>query len=522
MIYTVVKLSVQASVLILAVIALRLFLKDILPKRTFPVLWGISVFKLLVPFSFNSGISIFILLNKFKNAAVPAKTEIISEAVPQGIIPAASAISEQPSLLSPVLIIWLIGLTVCSLFFIYTHFKYRGIYSQSVPVENDYILSWRQCHRTVRNIKIRRSDRICTPLTYGIATPVILLPRSMDISDNKTLGYVLCHEYCHIKYFDVLLKLMLAVSLCIHWFNPLVWLMYFIACRDIELACDEAVIFELGTEMRSEYAMALISLEEQKIGVPAIYTSFSKSPIEERIGAIMKSKKLTATAFTLSAILVIGTATVFATSEEITSIAEGSGTYQDNEQDDAELLNSYKEFGISYDIQGNMYFKGEAVRYFWDGYEFEENLMSRYEFYNDSGTVDVHTVRNIKDNGDGSIDPSGDLTDIRSYSKAEFDARDTAAIENPPMETTAVEDNSNTTADGRTFEQIFANYKTYGITYKSGSSGLGNVYLNGELVKAFVDEKDGGVFSFHSMDGGSLVVRTVYDENGNLTGLKSK
>ena len=274
--------------------------------------------------------------------------------------------------------------------------------------------------------------------------------------------------------------------------------------------------------MRSEYAMALISLEEQKIGVPAIYTSFSKSPIEERIGAIMKSKKLTATAFTLSAILVIGTATVFATSEEITSIAESSGPYQNNKQDDAELLNSYKEFGISYDIQGNMYFKGEAVRYFWDGYEFEKNLMSRYEFYNGSGTIDVHTVRNIKDNGDGSIDPFGDLTDIRSYSNAEFDARDTAAMENPPMETTAVEDNSNTAADGRTFEQIFADYKTYGITYKSGGSGLGNVYLNGELVQAFVDEKDGGVFSFHSMDGGSLVVRTVYDENGNLTGLKSQ
>lgn len=88
MIETVVKLSVQASVLILAVIALRLF-------------------------------------------AVPAKTEIISEAVPQGIIPAASAISEQPSLLSTVLIIWLIGLTICSLFFIYTHFKYR-VYTASL------------------------------------------------------------------------------------------------------------------------------------------------------------------------------------------------------------------------------------------------------------------------------------------------------------------------------------------------------------------------------------------------------
>lgn len=550
MIDTVLRMSIQASVLILAVIALRLILLNILPKRTFPVLWGISVLKLLVPFSVNSGISIFILLEKFRSAASPEFTEIIPASNFPQLSQTSTEISGHGSILSPLFTIWLLGLIVCSLFFFYTHFKCRRIYNESVPVDNEYLASWHQDHRSLRNIEIRQSDRICTPLTYGIMAPVILLPKSMDFSDSKTLGYVLCHEYSHIKNFDILLKLFLAASLCVHWFNPFVWLMYYFSSRDIELACDESVICKLGTETRSGYAMALILLEEQKADIPAIYSSFSRSPIEERIGAIMKSKKLTATAFALSAILIIGTTTVFATSKEDTSTAYNSGPYQSNEQDNKELLDSYKKFGISYDTKGNMYFKGEAIRYFWDGYELDENTMTRYSFYNDSGTVDVHTVRDIKDNGDGSIDPFGELTDILSYSKAEFDARDIDArniesIENSSIETsvnskdnisysnidnstgkvieaTSVEDGSSTSSGGRTFEQIFSDYESYGITYKSTSSGLGNVYLNGEIVKAFIDEKDGGVFSFHSNDGGGLIVRTVYDESGNLISLKNE
>lgn len=65
-------------------------------------------------------------------------------------------------------------------------------------------------------------------------------------------------------------------------------------------------------------------------------------------------------------------------------------------------------------------------------------------------------------------------------------------------------------------------YAKFGISYESGP-GLGNIYYNGQLVKTFIDEnKQGDVFTLSSEDGGEIVVYTVYDKSGNLTGIKTK
>lgn len=78
------------------------------------------------------------------------------------------------------------------------------------------------------------------------------------------------HEYVHIRRFDCLLKLLLTAALCLHWLNPLVWVMYLLANRDIELCCDEVVLPRMGLEKRSVYAMTLIDLEEQKSGLSLV------------------------------------------------------------------------------------------------------------------------------------------------------------------------------------------------------------------------------------------------------------
>ena len=87
---------------------------------------------------------------------------------------------------------------------------------------------------------------ISSPLTYGILHPVILLPKKLDRNDQAALKYVLTHEYVHIRRFDAITKILFAAVLCIHWFNPLVWVMYVLANRDIELSCDAWVIRMMG------------------------------------------------------------------------------------------------------------------------------------------------------------------------------------------------------------------------------------------------------------------------------------
>ena len=78
--------------------------------------------------------------------------------------------------------------------------------------------------------------------------PVLLVPADMDWADEETAAFILSHEMSHIRRFDAFTKWLLAAALCIHWFNPLVWAMYILANRDLELACDEAVIRQYGMQ----------------------------------------------------------------------------------------------------------------------------------------------------------------------------------------------------------------------------------------------------------------------------------
>ena len=97
-------------------------------------------------------------------------------------------------------------------------------------------------------------------LTYGVFHPVILMPKQTDWKNINQLRYIFSHEYVHIYRFDTIAKLIATYALCIHWFNPLVWVMYILFNRDIELACDESVIRQFGDKSKSAYSLMLISI----------------------------------------------------------------------------------------------------------------------------------------------------------------------------------------------------------------------------------------------------------------------
>lgn len=146
-----------------------------------------------------------------------------------------------------------------------------------------------------KNSRFRRfivciSEFTRTPLTSGILKPRIILPKQMNYANNQTLDFVLTHEMVHINSFDNLLKLFMLVALVVHWFNPLVWVM-FLLNKDIEFSCDEKVMSILGEEYRADYATTLISLaEENNPFSMTICSGFGKTKIEKRIVNIMKFK----------------------------------------------------------------------------------------------------------------------------------------------------------------------------------------------------------------------------------------
>ncbi len=312
------EMSLSASVLILVIAVIRAPLLHRLPKKTFLALWGTALCRLLIPFSIPSRFSVFTVADMLKSNSPkgafssPQMPAIAVNPAVMGTIPTLTETADRG--ISPVWIVWLIGLTFCVLFFLVTHLCCRKEYKTALPVDNAFVKCWKLEHPTRRNVQFRQSDEIAAALTYGLFRPVVLLPKQIDWTDETRLRYILTHEYVHIRRFDILTKLLLAAVLSIHWFNPFVWLMYLLANRDIELSCDEAVVRTFGETVKSAYALTLIQLEEQKSRIAPLVNSFGKNAIEERIVSIMKFKRASAFCTMCAVCLVIGITAVFATS----------------------------------------------------------------------------------------------------------------------------------------------------------------------------------------------------------------
>ena len=176
-----------------------------------------------------------------------------------------------------------------------------------------FIEEWAAAHTLRRPLKIMQTDRITAPLSVGIARPRIILPKAMDLENQKLVHYVLTHEYFHIRRFDMFWKLLALCAACIHWFNPMAWIMLLLLNRDLEITCDEMVCRHFGGNMdeKKSYACSLISMAELRGGYIPIYSYFSKNALEERITAIMKSKKMTSGGIIVAAIITVFAATVF-------------------------------------------------------------------------------------------------------------------------------------------------------------------------------------------------------------------
>ena len=338
------QMSFTGAVMILAVTVIRALAINKVPKKTFLVLWGIALVRLMIPFSLPSWFSIYSLWNR----EMPTEGMNTTAGMLIPVIPAGDQASIPHNTVGPVAnvsapeIIWILGCVLCAFFFAAAYWKSYKEFQMSLPVRNDGIEKWLETHPTKRTITVRQSSLVSSPLTYGVIHPVILLPKTTVWNNEETLHYVLAHELVHIKRFDIITKVVLAVALCIHWFNPLVWVMYVLANRDIELSCDETVIRQFGENTRAVYAKVLISMEETRSGFTPLCNNFSRNAIEERITAIMKTRKTTVVSLVLAALIVAGTTTVFATS----ALAESKGPMDTNyyETETSEgILTSYTD-----------------------------------------------------------------------------------------------------------------------------------------------------------------------------------
>ena len=244
-------LSISASWLVLAVLALRLVSKRS-PKWMNVLLWGIVALRLMLPFSIESALSLIPSAETVSPAVVqfdPAPTitsgvSVIDNAVNPALsehFAAAPTASVNPLYVWTEIAgwVWLIGLGAMLLYALVSYLRLRRRVSVSLCVrENIYLC-----------------DAISSPFILGVVKPRIYLPSGLDEVQRQN---VLSHERAHLTRRDHWWKPLGFVLLAVYWFNPVLWLAYALLCRDIELACDERVVRDMNRAQRAAYSQALL------------------------------------------------------------------------------------------------------------------------------------------------------------------------------------------------------------------------------------------------------------------------
>ena len=180
------QMSLAGGVMIVVITVLRALAINKVPKKTFLLLWAAVLLRLLVPFSLPSRLSIYSLLRQ--SAPVSAVHLPVTAAFPAA--PMAQEAAGQTAVRTSVpvwTLVWAAGLLLCAAFFAVAYWRCGREFRMSLPVEREFARQWLAAHPLRRKIAIRQSDRISSPLSFGVLRPVILLPKKTDWTDEEAL-----------------------------------------------------------------------------------------------------------------------------------------------------------------------------------------------------------------------------------------------------------------------------------------------------------------------------------------------
>ena len=301
----IINMSISASWLVLAVLILRFVLKKA-PKWINVLLWGIVAIRLICPFSFESPLSLIpsaetIPLNigmdstPTINSGISAINNAVNPIISQSNTPMAGAsINPLQITIGIYEYIWIFGMIALALYTAISYWRLRRKVDTAVRYKDN----------------IFQSENVSFPFVLGIIKPRIYLPFKMN---GQYLEHVVAHEQAHVCRKDHWWKPLGFLLLMIHWFNPLMWLAYVLLCRDIELACDEKVIKELGNEQRGDYTQALVACSVNRRMIAACPLAFGEVSVKERVKSVMNYKKPAFWVIIISVIVCVGVAVCFLT-----------------------------------------------------------------------------------------------------------------------------------------------------------------------------------------------------------------
>lgn len=293
-------MSLVGSLVIGCVLLARLLLKKA-PRVLSYALWSVVLFRLLCPVTVETTFSVLPTLQRQSpgvlQSGLPTDTTVPTIVPTTGApnsSPNNSPISPTPPDIgapkagapTPVQVLsslWLIGLGALLLY----------------STASLFLLRRKLAGATAISYRVYCSSAVTSPFVLGLFSPKIYLPTGLSAQEQS---YIVLHEHTHIKHGDHIIKLLAFVALCFHWFNPLVWLAFFLSGNDMEMACDEAVIGTLGPQVKAEYSASLLSLATGHKFVGGTPLAFGEGDTKQRIHHVLDYKK---PAFWVSCVVLI-------------------------------------------------------------------------------------------------------------------------------------------------------------------------------------------------------------------------
>ena len=291
---TLLNMSLTASVAIVLVILLRLLLKKA-PKVISYALWAVVLFRLLCPFSIGSSFSLYNLFDapaeesgtltsvieyvpsnivhtEYPAVAlpVPGISDAVNEVLPQGEEQLRADPLEGPVFIATY--VWMAGVLAMVVYSVVSYTRLRRKLSVVVPLRDNIFIA----------------DDIKSPFVVGLFRPKIYLPCNLG---DKEQEYIILHEQHHIKRLDHVMKALAFLALAIHWFNPLVWIAFILAGKDMEMSCDEAVIRKVDNDVRADYSASLLTLATGRRIIAGTPLAFGEGDTKGRINNLSKWKK---------------------------------------------------------------------------------------------------------------------------------------------------------------------------------------------------------------------------------------
>ena len=337
-------MAFYGSIMIILVLLMRGLLKNKLPKFVFPVIWGVILLRLLIPFSLSSPLTLKVpaLVSMLPTVSMVAYAEE-STTVVQDLTEDASAVPGISQQLDAVMLqttensagvtysyagnngisylnwrfllpaLYFLGLIVTAIVLAIQKYQYSRKLKNRLLVEHNETINSILREMGMGEILVFTSDSIASPMVCGLLRPVIFLPTRMDFGDATLLRNILTHEATHIKRRDNWVKAVMLTALCVHWFNPLVWIMAKCLSSDLESACDAAVLKRYDEEQRKGYAFSLLAMAITGNRTTLLYSAFSKTEVEKRIKNVISYKKASVLVLAISILFMTCSTIVFAT-----------------------------------------------------------------------------------------------------------------------------------------------------------------------------------------------------------------